>query len=212
MWVKDGGERGERGREETHINIKSRVWHDALTIIDIQGAGRSALEIESGNDAPRILTRVARRHGGLLRGDDIAATDEDWYVAEGGVDGGILARRRVDCRLRVPVVPNGSAPPDAREDAVDGGGALRQDGSDHDCRAEEELAIDSRKGGIVGEFPGHSAHHCATGGVGEVEEGVHVGEQLETDVHGSFAGVDDAGPDVGFLRYGAEYVVIAVEC
>jgi len=133
-------------------------------------------------------------------------------VAERGVDSGILGRRRVDCRLRVPVVPDGTAPPDAREDAVDGGGAGREDGSDHDCRAEEELAIDGRKGGVVGEFPGQRSHHCATGGVGEVEEGVHVGEQLEADIHGSLTGVDDTGPDVGFLRYGAEDVVIAVEC
>jgi len=203
--------KGESRWEETHVNVKSRVWHEALAIIDIQGSRGSALEIESSNDAPRVFTRVARRHGGLLRGDDVAATDEDWYVAEGGVDSCILARRRVDCSLRVPVVPDGTALPDAREDAVDGGGAGVEDGSHHDGRAEEELTVDGRKGGIVGEFPGQRSHHCATGCVGEVEEGVHVREQLEADIHGSFAGVDDTGPDVGFLRYGAEDVVIAVE-
>ena len=45
----------------------------------------------------------------------------------------------------------------------------------------------------------------------EVEEGVHVGEKLVADVHGDFGGVDDGGPDVGFLRDGGQGVVVAVE-
>ncbi len=102
----------------------------------------------------------------------------------------------------VPVVP-ALAFADAGEDAVDGGGAGLEDGGHHDGGAEEELAVCGCEGGVVGEFPWEGAHDGASGGVGEVEEGVHVGEKLETDVHCRLGGVDDAGPDVGFLADGA---------
>ena len=47
--------------------------------------------------------------------------------------------------------------------------------------------------------------------MGEVKQGVHVWKQLVADVHCGFAGIDDRGPGVRFLRIGRESVVVTIE-
>lgn len=138
------------------------------------------------------------------------AADEDGDMAERGGDSDVFACFGGDGGVRVPVVVDLSLA-DAWENAVDARGALDEDGGNEDSGAEEELAVCGREGGVVGEFPGEGAHDGCAGGVGVVEEGVHVGEELETNGHSGFRGVDDGGPDVGFLVDGIYIVVIAVE-
>lgn len=194
-----------------YIDIECCIRRDALAIVDVEGARSGALKIEGRDDAPWVFSGIPRRHGRLLGGDDVAAADEDWYMAERSVNGGVLAGDRVDGRLRVPVVPDGAALPDAGKDAVDRGRARRQDGNDHDSGSEKKLTVNGREGRIVWELPGQGPHDGAAGRVGEIEKRVHIREDLEADVHGCFGGVDDAGPGIGFLRVGSEGVVIPVK-
>lgn len=91
------------------------------------------------------------RHPRLLRRQDTAAADEDGDVTQWCVDRDILAWSSGDGGLVVPVVPDFSGA-DAREDAGDGGGALGEDGGDEEVGAEEELRVDCRELGVVGEL------------------------------------------------------------
>lgn len=138
------------------------------------------------------------------------AADVDGDMAEGGGDGFIFAGFSVHETVGVPVVVD-LAFTDAREDAVDRGSALYEDRSDEDGGPEEELAVRGGQGGVIWELPREGAHDGSASGVSVVEEGVHVGEELEADRHCGFGGVDDGGPDVGFLVDGVEIVVVAVE-
>lgn len=122
-------------------------------------------------------------------------------MAQGSGDRDVLAWCSGDGGLVVPIVVHGSLAA-AGEDAVDGCGALGEDGGDEDGGAEEELTVCGREGGVVWEFPCQGAHDGGAGVVREVEEGVHVWEKLVADVHRCLAGVDDGGPYVGFLGVG----------
>ena len=78
----------------------------------------------------------------------------------GGIDSGVVVPIIIDRSLLVA---------EAREDAVDGGGALGEDGGDEDCGAEEELTCSVGEGGVVGEFPAERAHDGGACGVSGVE-------------------------------------------
>ena len=77
--------------------------------------------------------------------EDGAATNVDGDVAERSVDGSVGVRGGGDGGLVVPVVPAGAGA-DAGKDAVDGRGALVEDGRDEEGGAEEELTIDCEEG------------------------------------------------------------------
>ena len=47
--------------------------------------------------------------------------------------------------------------------------------------------------------------------MGEVEERVNIRQELIADVHGRFTGVDDGGPDVGFLWVSSQGIVVPIE-
>lgn len=140
----------------------------------------------------------------------MSAADEDGDMAEGRRDGFVFAGFGVHEAVGVPIVVDLSLTA-AGENAIDAVGALDEDRGDEDSGAEEELAVRGGEGGVIWEFPREGAHDGGAGGVGVVEECVHVGEELEADRHCGFGGVDDGGPDVGFLADRIEVVMITVE-
>ena len=76
--------------------------------------------------------------------------------------------------------------------------------------SKEELPVCGREGWIIREFPGQSAHDRRTSVMSQVEEGVHVWQELISDVHRCLAGIDDRCPDICLLRIGGQCIVIPV--
>ena len=140
----------------------------------------------------------------------MTTTDVHGDVAERSVDRLVLASLDLNRGLRVPVVVD-LAHTNAREDTVDRFGTLVKDGCDENGRPEEELTVGVGEGWVIGELPCKSTHDRASGGVGKVEEGVHVREELKSDVHGRLGSIGHTRPDISFLRSRLDDVVIPVE-
>lgn len=184
----------------------------ALPVVQVQLARGGAVDPGGHDDGPGRVAGVPGGHGHLLGGQDGPAPDVHRDVAQGGVDRRVLARGRLRHRgLVVPVVVHVGALDEPGEDPVDGRGALGEDRGDEDRGAQEELSVGVGQRRVVGELPGHGPHDRVAPGVGVVEQGVQVRQQLEPHGHGRPGGVGDAGPDVGLLRVGRQGVVVAVK-
>ena len=124
--------------------------------------------VQRDEQAPGVAAGGARGEGRFLRGEDVAPADEDGDVAQRGREGDVSARSR-ERGLVVPVVVDFAALGGAGEDAVHRAGALLEHGGDEQRRAEEELPVGAREGGVVREFPRQRPHHGAARAVREVE-------------------------------------------
>lgn len=122
----------------TNLNIKRCFLNLAFAIINVQASARCALNAQSGQQAPRILPRFARRQRRLLRWKYMAASDVHGDMSQGCLDGCVLPGLCFDRRLRVPIVIN-LAFSYTRKDAIDGYRALGEDRGDQDGGTEEKL-------------------------------------------------------------------------
>lgn len=118
-----------RKSKNTYLNEQRSILHHTLAIINIQIPASRPLNTQRRNHTPRIPSGVSSYESRFLRWKYVAAADVDGYVAQRCVDGDVGARGgNVLGRMGIPVVVDFPFASGSGEDAVDGGGALGEDG------------------------------------------------------------------------------------
>lgn len=141
----------EKRGEKTNLYVERCVLDLTFAIVDVQASARRSLKAQSGQDAPWILPRIARRQSRFLRREHMTTSNVDWNMAQRCFDGCVFPSLGFDGRLGIPIIIDFTLS-HARKHTLDSGRSLSQDRSDQNGRAEEELQIGAGEGWVVREL------------------------------------------------------------